>query len=104
VNFYTWRFNCQCPRCGKQYILADVNDSMVVKASMLESIMRKGKFMEKPDNFYCDDCGTIKQEDVVCVLPLEGFAVGLHRTLFIISFIGILATVLIVVLFHFIMD
>ena len=106
VKITTWKIPCQCPRCGKQYLFADIEDPMDVNAdaTFLDALLRRGRFRKLPDTVYCEGCGDIDPSDIVCQFPVTCFAIGLHRSLLIISFAGIVGTILIVLLFHYILD
>ncbi|MFX0202762.1 MAG: hypothetical protein ACFFCW_42200, partial [Candidatus Hodarchaeota archaeon] len=73
-------------------------------ATLLDALLRRGRFRRLPDTISCEGCGDIDPKDVVCQFPITCFAIGLHRSLLIFSFVGIVGTILIVLLFHFILD
>ena len=79
---------------------------MIVKAdaAFLGALLRRGRFQKVPDTIYCEGCGDIDPRDVVCQFPITCFAIGPHRSLLIISFVGIVGMILIVLLFHYILD
>ncbi len=96
MDISTWKLICPCPKCGKKYLLATIKASMIIKSNF--GLLNKWRFRELPDGVYCEDCGSIKHEDVICEYPIRGIPVGSNRLLMTLSFVVICLILFIIIM------
>ena len=85
MSLSTWKLLCPCPKCGKEYLLSEIEAPMFLSSNL--GLPYRWKFHTLPANLHCEQCGKVDPNDVVCQFPIRAIPAGSHTFLWTITLV-----------------